>query len=398
MVGRGGMRILFLVLVLVVRCACAEFYQPWLMDSHWQLQTGKLACRMSQEIPHLGQVLLLQEAGEPLRFVLRLNQRKMVADASLRIEPAPWQHRALSGLSYPVVLTTDDESHQQLEVRGDTAERMLAALYAGHFPSYTLQRPWRNGFHEVRVDVSSVRFWEKHDEFQNCRIQLPAFGLRDFRDLNFYFRQQQLQLPQETSSILAKLAHYLKLSGKGQVMIRNATAGVAGTAGQRWFQKRYAVIKKRLRQLGLRTAQISIRKSSDKPRIEMTVFGPEGLLLYHYGRHQENLSALQKRRLALLARYLRDYFPGKLWIHGHSDGARWRSEKANRALARRWAEKVRDYLITEGVEASRLEIRVWGSKRRVASNLSRDGQARNRRIVIDLEDEPTLTAGLDQSG
>ncbi len=390
------MRILFLALVFVTRLAGAEFYQSQLLETRWSLQSGKLFCRLSQEIPHLGYAVMEQEAGQPLRFVLRLETEGQVDMASVRIDPAPWQHHVLPGRSYPVAMSSINANRpQQLIVEGEIAEKMLAALYAGHFPSFTLHRSWQGGMSEARVGISSVRFWERYDAFRVCRMKLPSFGLKDFEGLRFYFEEEQSRLPSELIRVLPNISRYLKLAGKGQVVVRNAAEGLVTEKGKVWFHKRFTLIKNRLHELGLGEKQISIRPSSRGPSIEMTLFGPEGLCSYHYDRNQTVLSHPQKRRLALLARYVREYFPGQLVIHGHSDGARWRSEKANRALAKLWAQEVRDFLLGKGVSAERMSIRVWGSRRRAATNLSRQGQARNRRVVIELLDKPRLTAARD---
>ncbi len=392
------MRIFSLFLMLIAASAGAQFYQPPLLNARWHLHTGALECRLIQEIPHLGRVWLVQEAGQPLRFVLNLTPRVEIADASLRVEPAPWQHRFSPSNAYPVSRLGQDGAPRRLEVRGEVADRMLAALYAGHFPVFTLHKPWQGGLSEDRVSVSPVRFWENYDRFQNCRMTLPDFGPRDFENLRFYFLPHQAGLPGELEILMPRMARYLELLGKGRVVVSNATAGVAGREGRRWFQKRFAAIKSRLRRLGLSGSRIASRSTSGKHVIDLTLFGPEGLLLYHYGRQQKSLRGEQKRRLLSLAQYVRDYFPGKVVIHGHSDGARWRSEKTNRALAARWARRVRDFLVAAGVGPDRLEIRVWGSRKRVASNHSRAGQAKNRRVRIELMNAPVLTAELDQSG
>jgi len=392
------MRIFSLFLMLIAASAGAQFYQPPLLDARWHLHTAALECRLIQEIPHLGRVGLVQEAGQPLRFVLHLTPRVEIADASLRVEPAPWQHRFLPGNAYPVSRRGGEKGGRRLEVRGEVADRMLAALYAGHFPVFTLRKPWQGGLSEDRVRVSPVRLWENYDRFQSCRMNLPDFGPRDFENLRFYFLPHQAGLPGKLEGLLPRMVRYLELSGKGGVVVTNATAGVAGREGRLWFQKRFAAIKSTLRRLGLSGSKVTSRSIPGKPMIDLTLFGPEGLLLYHYGRQQKSLRGEQKRRLSLLARYVRDYFPGKVVIHGHSDGARWRSEKTNRALAARWAGRVHDFLVTAGVGPDRIEIRVWGSRKRVASNHSRAGQAKNRRVRIELVGEPVLTAELDQSG
>jgi len=390
------MRTFLLALMVMSAVVKAEIYQPPLLESHWHFQGGKLSCRLSQEIPHLGRAVMAQSAGEPLEFGLLLSPGSRVVAATVTITPAPWQHMVLSGKPFPAVMTHERNGQSMsLSVHGDTAEQMLAALFAGHYPSFTLRNGWQGGLSESRVGVSSVRFWEHYDAFQRCRQQLPAFGLKDFQDLAFYFKEHQNRLPRELSEILEKIARYLRLSGKGQVVVRNLASQVSGKEGETWFGKRYALIRKSLLGLGLGKGQITLRPRRTRPTIELSLLGPEGLRIIHYGRRQTALRPSQKRRLALLARYIREFHPAALVIHGHSDGARWRSEKASRALSQRWAEKVRDFLVRQGIPREHMKIRVWGSKRRAASNMSRKGQAINRRVVIELLDRPLLTAARD---
>ncbi len=366
----------------------AVYQAPWSAD--WHLEADKLSCRLSQTIPHLGRAVFRQEAGRPLVFSLRVEAAADIGDASVQVRPAPWQHRVLPGRRYPATLVTGG---REIGVRGPVAERMLAALFAGRFPAFIYRRSWPDGVEEFQVAVSAVRFRDAYDRFQDCRSRLPPYGIADFQDFRVYFRPHRVRLPRDAETRLAQLAVLLRHLGKGQVVVTNVSGDLGGKEGRSWFLKRFRQVKERLRQAGLKPEQVATEPAGIRPRITLSLFGPEGLQVYHYGRRQQALNPRQKRRLRLLARYLTAYFPGDLVIHGYSDGARWRSEKTNRALSRRWAERVRDYLAAQGVDPGRMTIRVWGSRHRVASNLTPAGRAKNRRVRIQLVESPLSPGG-----
>ncbi len=382
------MRLVGWILLAWVGSLPAAVYQvPWSVD--WQLQSDKLSCRLSQTIPHLGEAVFRQEAGRPLIFALRMETAADIADASVQVRPAPWQHRVLPGRRYPAGPMTGSREAREIGVRGPVAERMLAALFAGRFPAFIYRRAWPDSVEEFQVAVSAVRFQDVYDRFQNCRSRLPPDGIADFQNLRFYFRPHRLHPSQDAETKLARLAALLRHLGKGQVVVTNVSGELGGKEGRSWFLKRFRQIRQRLRQAGLKPEQVTTEPGGIRPRITVALFGPEGLQVYHYGRRQPALNPRQKRRLGLLARYLTAYFTGNLIIHGYSDGARWRSEKTNRALSRRWAERVRDYLAAQGVDPARMTIQVWGSRHRIASNLTPAGQARNRRVRIQLVETPS---------
>ena len=72
-------------------------------------------------------------------------------------------------------------------------------------------------------------------------------------------------------------------------------------------------------------------------------------------------------------------------IEGHTDNQA--SLSYNQALSERRAKAVYDYLVSHGVEASRLSWVGYGPTRPVAANDTAEGRQRNRRIEIHVEEE-----------
>jgi len=72
-------------------------------------------------------------------------------------------------------------------------------------------------------------------------------------------------------------------------------------------------------------------------------------------------------------------------ISGHTDSTG--SREFNLELSRRRAEAVEDYLVTHGVEATRVETRGAGPDEPIADNKTKTGKAKNRRIEFKLISE-----------
>lgn len=69
-----------------------------------------------------------------------------------------------------------------------------------------------------------------------------------------------------------------------------------------------------------------------------------------------------------------------LEVTGHTDSRA--SSEYNQALSERRAASVKDYLVSSGIAASRIETHGWGESRPVASNETDNGRAKNRRVEI----------------
>jgi OOP family OmpA-OmpF porin len=67
---------------------------------------------------------------------------------------------------------------------------------------------------------------------------------------------------------------------------------------------------------------------------------------------------------------------------GHTDSIG--SDAYNQKLSVRRAESVKAYLVSKGVEPNRIYTEGKGEKQPVASNKTRDGRAKNRRVEIEV--------------
>jgi OOP family OmpA-OmpF porin len=67
-------------------------------------------------------------------------------------------------------------------------------------------------------------------------------------------------------------------------------------------------------------------------------------------------------------------------VAGHTDSVG--SEEYNMGLSDRRANSVKDYLISQGITATRLTARGYGESQPVASNDTDAGRAQNRRVEL----------------
>ncbi|MNX98565.1 Outer membrane porin F precursor [compost metagenome] len=87
--------------------------------------------------------------------------------------------------------------------------------------------------------------------------------------------------------------------------------------------------------------------------------------------HLKNLVEIMKRK--------KDF---RIRIDGHTDSDG--EESANQLLSQKRAESVKNYLISQGIEANRIVAKGLGESRPVADNNTPQGKAQNRRTEITV--------------
>jgi OOP family OmpA-OmpF porin len=87
--------------------------------------------------------------------------------------------------------------------------------------------------------------------------------------------------------------------------------------------------------------------------------------------------------LQAVASFMKTYPNTKIELDGHTDSTG--SEAYNLLLSERRAESVKAYLVnTFGIDAARLTTRGYGESRPVASNESKEGREKNRRVMAEI--------------
>jgi OmpA-OmpF porin, OOP family len=96
-----------------------------------------------------------------------------------------------------------------------------------------------------------------------------------------------------------------------------------------------------------------------------------------YDLKDKSITELRK-----ILRFLKENPSLKVEVSGHTDNVG--SEAYNIQLSAKRAQSVYNYLVENGIEASRLSIKGYGASRPIADNSSEDGRQQNRRIEFKL--------------
>jgi outer membrane protein OmpA-like peptidoglycan-associated protein len=130
-----------------------------------------------------------------------------------------------------------------------------------------------------------------------------------------------------------------------------------------------------------------VEKRSDSLRVD---FSSE--LLFDSGSAQLEPGAYE--RLRSLARTLNNYPESRVTVRGHTDNSG--EERTNQRLSEERADRVRSFVVSEGVAAGRITAVGFGSSMPVASNATATGRAQNRRVEVEIR--PDSDAGESSAG
>lgn len=106
------------------------------------------------------------------------------------------------------------------------------------------------------------------------------------------------------------------------------------------------------------------------------------VLNYQFG--SDKLTKASQKRMNMIVEYLSlDPELELVLIDGYSDS--YGGRNTNLKMSQRRANKVKDLIVSRGIDASRIEAEGYGEKRHVASNATIIGRSKNRRVVIRME-------------
>jgi outer membrane protein OmpA-like peptidoglycan-associated protein len=130
--------------------------------------------------------------------------------------------------------------------------------------------------------------------------------------------------------------------------------------------------------MSLQSELIKVRKDA-----RGTIISVSDLL---FGFDKADLTADLKTSLAKIAGILMVYTKCRVVVEGHTDNIG--TEAYNKDLSTRRAKNVRDFLVSQSIPDTRLSSVGYGFKRPIATNSTKEGRAKNRRVdlvVIDIK-------------
>ncbi len=96
-------------------------------------------------------------------------------------------------------------------------------------------------------------------------------------------------------------------------------------------------------------------------------------------------------RLRSLATTLNNYPKSQVIIKGHTDAEG--TDSLNQRLSEQRADRVRQFLISEGVNGARISAIGFGETMPVATNATPEGRAQNRRVEIEIRPDREVMQG-----
>ncbi|MEW6330578.1 MAG: OmpA family protein [Pseudomonadota bacterium] len=103
--------------------------------------------------------------------------------------------------------------------------------------------------------------------------------------------------------------------------------------------------------------------------------------------NKADLKPAGKSELDALAAKLKDAQVEQITVTGHTDSSG--SKPLNQSLSERRADAVKAYLVSKGLDGSRIDTKGAGDTQPVASNSTAAGRAQNRRVEIDIRAQRT---------
>lgn len=108
-------------------------------------------------------------------------------------------------------------------------------------------------------------------------------------------------------------------------------------------------------------------------------------LTLHFNTNKSsfNLTNDEKQKVSDISKYLENVKNASVLIVGHSDNVG--NRESNIVLAQKRADFTKNYLIKNGIEASRIETESKGPDEPAGDNTTAEGKASNRRTVITIK-------------
>jgi outer membrane protein OmpA-like peptidoglycan-associated protein len=124
---------------------------------------------------------------------------------------------------------------------------------------------------------------------------------------------------------------------------------------------------------------------SDKPvDADGCTIGSVVLKGVQFELNSSELTSDSSETLNKVAAKMKEYPKLRIEIQAYTDSM---GEAAyNQALSEKRAASVREYLVSEGVAANRMEAKGYGESNPIADNGTREGRAKNRRVELEIID------------
>ncbi|NER11337.1 OmpA family protein [Muriicola jejuensis] len=162
--------------------------------------------------------------------------------------------------------------------------------------------------------------------------------------------------------------------GKGNTVLGAIIGGVVGGAAGGY--------------IGNRMDRQAERIQEEIPGAEVTRVG-EGINVtfsqgagVYFDTNKSDIKGTSVETLDKLAGIFKEYPKTVILVEGHTDSAG--SDEYNMGLSKLRAESVTNYLVRQGIDASRFTTKWYGETQPIADNATAEGKAKNRRVELGI--------------
>ncbi len=162
--------------------------------------------------------------------------------------------------------------------------------------------------------------------------------------------------------------------GKGNTVLGAIIGGVVGGAAGGY--------------IGNRMDRQAERIQEEIPGAEVTRVG-EGINVtfsqgagVYFDTNKSDIKGTSVETLDKLAGIFKEYPKTVILVEGHTDSAG--SDEYNMGLSKLRAESVTNYLVRQGIDASRFTTKWYGETQPIADNATSEGKAKNRRVELGI--------------
>ena len=241
-----------------------------------------------------------------------------------------------------------------------------------------------------------ARYEQQRLQYEQQRAQFEAQRQQELERIRTADAQQRQQLEAEAQR------RQQQLEAENQQRLQQQTAEAQRLAQANQELQRRTLELEQERQARLQAeqraaqalAQLQDKDMKVREEARGTVVTLSGSVLF--ASNAVDLLPSARDRLSDVATALQES-QNPLLIEGHTDSRG--TDDYNSQLSQRRAERVREFLIAQGVPPNRIEIRGVGEDRPVATNDTAEGRANNRRVEIVMEHTPQpRSTGVGGSG
>ena len=225
-----------------------------LSDNQWELTTSRFECRLNNNIPGIGEVIIFSGAGKVERLFLEPDPYKQYSrDISVILEPSPWQHKNHSHYIGSAIL----ERNQPVNIRVNVSY-VVESLQKGMQLVVGIKRVH---LEPVILKIPSLNFKQTAKKFYACFSELLALNFEQAEETLIYYNSSRHRLKAADKNHFKDLAEYIQADESVERVEIDAHTDSKGSdlANRELSKKRGEAIARRLKQFGVPESKILAR-------------------------------------------------------------------------------------------------------------------------------------------